>query len=235
MYKKITVAVLILLLCLTPIVASDWISFGHDYTHSAYVSDESDFVTNIWTFNFGSPIFSSPAISGDYLYLASSNGQLKSIDMEEGSENWSIDLKSNTNASPIVYNNTLYIGSEESFSAVNVDNHKVIWEHSTSAPISSAAYLYENVVYVGCDDGHLYGFDNQTGDVKFDVDLGGKLQSSPIVLNDTAYIASSNGKLYSAIELFFSSFEFSFDKPHSSFLNSFSFSIILFSFFSSSL
>lgn len=196
MYKKITVAVLILLLCLTPIVASDWISFGHDYTHSAYVSDESDFVTNIWTFNFGSPIFSSPAISGDYLYLASSNGQLKSIDMEEGSENWSIDLKSNTNASPIVYNNTLYIGSEESFSAVNVDNHKVIWEHSTSSPISSAAYLYENVVYVGCDDGHIYGFDNETGDVKFDVDLGGKLQSSPI-LNDTAYIASSNGKLYS--------------------------------------
>ena len=49
---------------------------------------------------------------------------------------------------------------------------------------------------MGCDDGHLYGFDNETGDVKFDVDLDGKLQSSPFVINDTAYIGSTNGKLY---------------------------------------
>ena len=183
-------------MCLTPIAADDWISFGHDYTHNAFVTEESDFVTNLWTFNFGSPIFSSPAISNEYLYLSSSNGQLKSIDMEDGTENWNLDLKSGTNATPIVRNGTLYIGSEDSFSAIDVDSHKVIWEYSTSAPISSSAYIYEDVVYVGCDDGHLYGFDNDTGDVKFDVDLDGKLKSSPVVVNDTVYIGSSNGKLY---------------------------------------
>ncbi|MBO6274006.1 MAG: PQQ-like beta-propeller repeat protein, partial [Methanobrevibacter sp.] len=186
MYKKIVIAIMMVFLCLTPIAGADWISFGHDYTHRGYVSDESDFVTNLWTFNFGSQIFSSPAISGDYLYLASSNGQLKSIDMVDGSENWNVDLKSATNATPIVYNDTLYIGSEDSFRAIDINSHKVIWEYSTSSPISSTAYLYENVVYVGCDDGHLYGFDNETGDVKVDVDLDGKLQSSPMVINDTA-------------------------------------------------
>ena len=196
MYKKFSIAIVIVLICLTPIAGADWISFGHDYTHAGFVKDESDFVTNIWNFNFGSPIFSSPAISGDYLYLSSSNGQLKSIDMEDGSENWSLDLKSATNATPIVYNKTLYIGSEDSFSAINVESHNVIWEYSTSSPISSTPYLYENVVYVGCDDGHLYGFDNETGDVKFDVHLDGKLKSSPMVINDTAYIGSTNGKLY---------------------------------------
>ena len=196
MYKKLSLAIVVILMCLTPIAADDWISFGHDYTHNAFVTEESDFVTNLWTFNFGSPIFSSPAISNEYLYLSSSNGQLKSIDMEDGTENWNLDLKSGTNATPIVRNGTLYIGSEDSFSAIDVDSHKVIWEYSTSAPISSSAYIYEDVVYVGCDDGHLYGFDNDTGDVKFDVDLDGKLKSSPVAVNDTVYIGSSNGKLY---------------------------------------
>lgn len=197
MYKKISIAVLILILCLSPIAGANWISFAHNHSHDGYVDDESDFVTNIWTFDFGSPIFSSPAISGDYLYLASNNGQLKSIDMEDGSENWSLDLKSDTNATPIIYNSTLYVGSSDSFYAIDVDKHEVIWEYSTSAPISGGAYFYEGRVYVGCDNGHLYGFDNETGDLEFDVDLDGKLKSSPIVLNDTVYIASDNGKMYS--------------------------------------
>ena len=196
MYKKLTIAILIIIMCIGPIAAANWNSFAHQYDHNGYVDDYSDFVTNIWTFNFESPIFSSPAISENYIYLDSSNGQLKSIDMSDGSENWVVDLKYDTNASPIIHNTSLYIGSAESFSAIDINTHEIIWEYTSSAPISSAAYYYEDTVYVGCDDGHLYGFDNDTGDVEFDVDLDGKLQSSPIVLNDTAYIGSSNGKLY---------------------------------------
>ena len=196
MFKKICIIIFIVLMCLAPIAGANWISFGNDYTHSGFVDDESDFVSNLWTFNFGSPIFSSPAISGDYIYLSSNKGQLKSIDMEECSENWHIDLKSNTNASPIVNNKTLYIGGEDYFTAINIENHQKIWEYSSSSPISSTAYMYNNVVYVGCDDGHLYGFDNQTGKITFNVNLDGKLQSSPIVINNTAFIGSSNGKLY---------------------------------------
>lgn len=195
MYKKICIAILIVFMCLSPIAGANWISFGHDYNHTGFVKDDSDFVTNLWTFNFASPIFSSPAISGDNIYLSSSNGQLKSIDMEEGSEKWNIDLKSGTSASPIIYNKTLYIGSEEHFTAIDIENNKTLWQHSSS-PIRSAPYLYNNAVYVGCDDGHLYAFNNETGEKTFNVKLDGNLHSSPIVINNTAFIGSSNGKLY---------------------------------------
>ena len=52
MYKKLSLAIVVILMCLTPIAADDWISFGHDYTHNAFVTEESNFVTNLWTFNF---------------------------------------------------------------------------------------------------------------------------------------------------------------------------------------
>ena len=122
MYKKLSIAIIITLLCLSPIAAGDWDSFAHDYTHIGYVDDSSDFVTNLWTFDFSSPIFSSPAIADNYLYLASSNGQLKSIDMEDGSQNWNVDLKSDTNSSPVIHNETLYIGSEDAFYAIDINN-----------------------------------------------------------------------------------------------------------------
>ena len=41
MFKKISIAIIIVLLCLSPIAADDWISFGHDFTHSSFAKDES--------------------------------------------------------------------------------------------------------------------------------------------------------------------------------------------------
>ena len=46
MYKKICIAILIVLMCLSPIAGANWISFGHDYNHTGFVKDDSDFVTS---------------------------------------------------------------------------------------------------------------------------------------------------------------------------------------------
>ena len=53
-----------------------------------------------------------------------------------------------------------------------------------------------HVIYFGCDDGHLYGVD-EDGNLDFNMKLGDELKSSPIVVDDTIYIGSTNGKMYS--------------------------------------
>lgn len=195
MCKKLLIGLIVALLCLSPIAAENWNSFQGGADHTAYRDESSDFVTNLWTFNMESPIHSSPAIYKDHIYIVSENGILKAIDMETGEEEWDLDLESPTNSSPIVHKNKLYIGCEDGLKAVNINSHKVSWEYDCDN-VASTPFYYEDVVYFGSDNGHLYGL-NDDGKVEFNKKLSGELKTSPIVVDDTIYIASTDAKIYS--------------------------------------
>lgn len=195
MYKKLLMGLIIALLCLSPIAAANWDSFAGDVDHNAYREENSDFVTNLWTYSMGSPIHSSPAIYGDYVYIVSTDGILKAVDMQTGEEEWDLDLGSPTNSSPIVHKNRLYIGCEDGLKAVNINSHEIIWDYDCNN-VASTPFYHDDVIYFGSDDGHLYGL-NSDGKVEFNKKLDGELKSSPIVVNDTIFIGSTNSKLYS--------------------------------------
>ena len=195
MYKKILIGLIIGILCLSPIAAENWNSFAGGVDHNAYRDDSSDFVTNLWTFNMESPVHSSPAIYGDYIYFVSQDGILKAIDMETGEEEWDLDLEAQTNSSPIVHKNRLYIGCEDGIKAININSHKVAWDYD-AGNVESTPFYYDDIIYFGSDDGHLYGL-NDDGKVEFNKKLGDELKSSPIVVKDSIYIGSTNGNMYS--------------------------------------
>lgn len=196
MYKKLLILLFICILCLSPIAAEDWDSFAGDANHTAYRDGNSDFVTNLWTFNMESPVHSSPAIYKDCIYIVSSDGIIKAIDMETGEKEWSFDLKEKTNSSPIIHSDKLFVGTEEGLKAVNISSHEIIWDYDCGN-VESTPFFYEDTVYFGSDDGHLYGLDENDGNVELDEKLEGKLKSSPIVIDDSIYIGSTTGKLYS--------------------------------------
>ena len=195
MYKKFLIGLIVALLCLSPIAAENWNSFQGGIDHSGYRDGGSDFVTNLWTFNMESPIHSSPAIYKDHVYYVSSEGILKAIDMETGEEEWDLDLEAKTNSSPIIHSNRLYVGCEDGLKAVNINSHKVVWDYDCDN-VASAPVYYDDIIYFGSDDGHLYGV-NEDGKTKFDKKLGAELKTSPIVVDDIIYVGSSNGKVYS--------------------------------------
>lgn len=194
MYKKLLIGFIICLLCLSPIAAENWDFFAGGTDHSGYRQDSSDFVTNLWTFGMESPVRSSPAIHEDYIYVVSTDGILKAINMETGEEEWDLDLEAKTNSSPVIHSNRLYIGCEDGLKAVNIKDHKIIWKYDCGS-VESSPCFYEDRIYFGSDDGHLYGLDSD-GKVDMDKKLDGELKSSPIAVDDSIYIGSTNGKLY---------------------------------------
>lgn len=196
MLKKLLICFTICLLCLSPIAAENWDSFAGGIDHNGYRDENSDFVTNLWTFNMEFPVHSSPAIYKDNIYVVSSDGILKAIDMETGEKEWDLNLESKTNSSPIVNSNILYIGCEDGLKAVNIDNHEIVWEYDCGC-VESTPFFYKDVIYFGSDDGHLYGVNKDGGNETLDKKLDGELKSSPIVVNDSIYIGSTNSKLYS--------------------------------------
>jgi len=195
MNKKIIILLIIGLLTISPIAAQNWNSLQGGTDHNGYRQENSDFVTNLWSFNAESPIHSSPAIYKDYIYIVTENGILKAIDMEKGVEEWNLDLDAKTNSSPIIHDNKLYIGCEDGVKAININSHKIIWEYDAGT-VDSTPFYYKDIIYFGSNNGHLYGL-NDDGKVKFDKNLDGELKSSPVVVDDTIYIGSTNGNLYS--------------------------------------
>ena len=194
-YLKILIPILIIALCISPAYSADWNTFQGDIAHHGFEKECADFVTNLWIFNLESPIFGSPALDGDKIFLASTDGLLKCIDMENGEEIWSIELNNGTFASPVIGGDYLYIGSGDTFYAINKETHKIEWSKQLTG-IESTAFVYNKTVFVGTNSGHLYGFDNETGKVTVDIELGGKLKSSPLVVNGTIYIGSTDAKIY---------------------------------------
>ena len=194
MRKKLIIILIVFALLISPVSSVNWNTFQGGVTHDGYRDEASDFVTNLWTVNIGDAITSSPAIYKDYIYIVSSEGILKAIDMETGEEEWDIDLESATNSSPIVHENQLYIGCEDGLKAVNINNHEIIWDWDVSD--ATTATFYEDIIYFGSSDGHLYGL-NKDGELKFNKKLDGELKTTPTIVNDTIYIGSTNTKLYS--------------------------------------
>ena len=195
MYKKILIALIIFLLVLTPVASANWDVFGGDIHRTAYRDESSDFVTNLWTQNFESPIHSSPAIYKDYIYLVSSEGILKAVDMQTGEVEWDFDLESNTNSSPVIHSNRLYIGCEDGLKAVNINSHELVWDYDCGN-VASTPVFYKDKIYFGSDDEHIYGL-NTDGKVEFSKKLDGEFKSSLLVDDDTIYAASTNAKIYS--------------------------------------
>lgn len=196
MFRKFLIGFIICLVCLSPIAAENWTSFAGGIDHSGYRDDTSDFVTNLWTFNVGSPVHSSPAIYKDYIYVVSEDGILSAIDMETGEKEWDLDLDAKTNSSPIVNSGMLYIGCEDGLKAIDINDHEIEWKYDCDC-VESTPFFHDDVIYFGSDDGHLYGLNKDKGEKVLDVKLDGELKSSPVVVNDTVYIGSTNAKLYS--------------------------------------
>ena len=194
MRKKLIIILIVFALLISPVSSVNWNTFQGGVAHDGYREESSDFVTNLWFANVGDAITSSPAIYKDYIYIVSSEGILKAINMETGEEEWDIDLESATNSSPIVHENRLYIGCEDGLKAVNINNHEIIWDWDVS-DVTTATF-YEDIIYFGSSDGHLYGL-NKDGELKFNKKLDGELKTAPTIVNDTIYIGSTNTKLYS--------------------------------------
>jgi len=109
---------------------------------------------------------------------------------------WGLRLGRVANSSPVITDDTLYIGSDNKLVAVDLQSQQKRWEFEAEGVISSSPALVDTTIYVGSEDGRLYAVDAATGEKLWDILTGGKITSSPAVADGTVYIGSHDGNLY---------------------------------------
>jgi len=138
---------------------------------------------------------------------------------------WKFKTDGKVFSSPAVYNNVLYVGSEDhNLYAIDKVTGNLLWKFHTGGVVHSSPAVYKNVAYFGSFDGFYYAVNATTGKLKWKFKTGGEkkagakglwtmkpadrymddlfdfFQSSPVIGIDNhdpiVYFGSSDGNLY---------------------------------------
>lgn len=69
----------------------------------------------LWRFKTGGPVWSSAAIAGSLLYIASNDGNIYALDKNTGSERWRFKTKDRIFASPVATDGMVFCGGDDGF------------------------------------------------------------------------------------------------------------------------
>ncbi len=116
---------------------------------------------------------------------------------EEISPLWSFDCEDEVRSSPLVVENTVYVGSyDNNLYSLDAETGKERWRYATDGGIVSSPCLWNKVVFVGSEDQFLYAVYTRTGRIVWTCPTGGKIRSSPRQEYDHIFFGSDDHQLY---------------------------------------
>lgn len=174
-----------------------------------------------WKFQTGGQVIASPAVTNGVAYIASTDGNLYSVDLETGAQKWKLALGVRATASPAVDHGTVYLGTYSGrFYAVDAATGTLKWKFLTegerrfagkhlhgSEPAAetmpdpfdcylSSPAVWNGAVYFGSGDGDVYALDTATGTLKWKFHTGDVVHASPAISDGTLFIGSWDSYFY---------------------------------------
>ncbi|MBU4491975.1 MAG: PQQ-binding-like beta-propeller repeat protein [Euryarchaeota archaeon] len=110
---------------------------------------------------------------------------------------WTFDLRFDTDSSPVIVNDVLYIGSNGGIHAIDAKSGRELWRTPTNGFVKSVPAVVDGVLYIGADDNRFYAIDTKDGTIKwiYKNSTDGYI-SSAAVINNLAYEGSKSGSFY---------------------------------------
>jgi len=110
-----------------------------------------------WTNNdIDGEVFTTPAVSSDYVVFASDNGFVYALDRETGDQRWTFDTEG-TPSSPVIAGDKLVVTSDGSLYMLRMEDGTQVWSYEVSDVITGAAVVGRRIV-VGSEDGTVTAF-----------------------------------------------------------------------------
>ena len=148
-------------------------------------------------------------VSGDAIYVSSSNGRVYSLDKEYGDLNWESKILDKKHGklwtSPAIQGDTLYVSTFDGhIYALSLETGELLnWSFESDAGFASTPVIYEDIIYLGSFDRHIYtvkiGSDTPMWKFPQEKPAGNWFWASPVVYEGIVYASCLDGKLY-AIE-----------------------------------
>jgi outer membrane protein assembly factor BamB len=197
--------------------------FRGNAQHTGVYSDTSNpqFSKIKWQFKTHGQVLSSPAISGETLYVGSSDHSLYALNKNDGTQKWKFETQGRITSSPAVANGVVYFGSYDSiFYAVVAATGALKWKFKTEGERRFAAkhlhgaepaaevmpdpfdfYLsspvvWDGKVYFGSGDTNIYALDAASGELRWKFKTMGVVHASPAISDGVLLVGSWDSYFY---------------------------------------
>jgi len=166
-----------------------------------------------WEFTTEAPVYASPLIAGDSLYIGSDDGYLYSLHAKSGQLRWKLMTGGAVRSRPALTSGMVYFTSDDGFLyAVDAQTGLLKWKfdtkgslvpHSVLGPgdekwdyLQSSPVVSAGLVLVGSSNSNLYAVDGVTGQEKWHFTSGDTIRSSPTIYKNTVYFGSWDNHVY---------------------------------------
>ena len=151
-----------------------------------------------WTKQEQGDIGSGVAISGKRVIYTNTNGDIKAVDLQSGSQRWQFTAKGKIYATPLVSGKRVIIPcTDGNIYCLDARNGHVLWQQATGKAIVSSAALYRDLAIVAGSDGHCRAWNIATGKQQWDFDsVRNFVETKPLVYKDKVYFGSWGNDFY---------------------------------------
>jgi outer membrane protein assembly factor BamB len=158
-----------------------------------------------WTFKTGAPLFSSPVLSENLVYVGGLDSLLYALDIQTGKEKWRFPTKGEIRSNACIKGDYLFLnGGDGNLYALNKYTGRLIWKFQTNGErkydfadyFHSTPLLEKGILYFGSGDGNLYAVDSESGLLVWRFKAGNIIHNTPAIANNKIFFGSFDGYVY---------------------------------------
>jgi outer membrane protein assembly factor BamB len=180
----------------------DWPKFHHDNPLIGYsASTAPNTNATLWTYNTTAPVWSSPAIVDNVLYIGSDNGILYALNAQTGAVIWTYTTGGAIKSSPAVFYGKVYFLSTDGFVyALDAGTGALVWSVLIDPPLPprvnfwpwSSPAVHSGRVFIAASTGWLYCLNAFNGAIIWNTFIGGNPNSPITVANNKVFSGTHN-------------------------------------------
>lgn len=151
-----------------------------------------------WTHQSDAQIHATCAMHNGLACVAGCDGRFRGLDVGTGRVRLDVRFGGYTAASPAISEGIAVFGTfSNDVVALDLAKKAVIWRYvpKKQFPFYSCAAVSGGLAFVGSRDKALHVLDIETGALQWTVETQGKIDSSPIVVDDRVFFGSHDGRI----------------------------------------
>ena len=156
-------------------------------------------VNEKWTISSDANIISTPAVSGDKVFVGNQNGMMNCYDLKNGKLLWYFKTEGSIFSSPAVANKFLLFGSGDgSIYCMETEKGKIKWKLKTGAAVLGSPVVNGDTVFIGGSDGSFSAISIKSAKIIWQFSgLEGPVVSTPLLYNGNVIFGAWDRNLYS--------------------------------------